>query len=293
MVFTEKYFKPLCDVIEKIMMSTNKCQYKENRKTNVALIITFFLPFIFSGSMVYAYTHEKSQSYANFWLVGNEVHMNEKFQFILIFLHGVIYYSVLLNSSVLVVTYVSFCNTINNGIMCNMRISRINRDLLAAMEYSRLIMSSLKMLENCYSIPISIVLFQLSIGIFMAITLLLGFSANPVSVILQEILLLILVCFVLFCLAIITASRISSSIEKTRFKYKVMYYKELAKYFSGNCSSKETLNLLKALSEMKIFHLTAGSTLRMNKTLIVSSVGCFLTYGLLLVQMSSLQVTGI
>lgn len=132
-------------------------------------------------------------------------------------------------------------------------------------------MLACKLLEKCYSIPISIVLFQLSIGIFMAITLLLGFSVNPASVILQEIVLLLLVCFSLFCLAIITASRIPGVMEKTRLKYKIMYYKELAKCFSNNDCSKENLRLLKALREINVFHLTTCNTLQMNKTLIVSS----------------------
>lgn len=293
MNFNEKNFKSLCAVIEKIQRSTIEKQYIENRKTNIQLLITFLIPFIFSGSMVNAYTHEQSRIYAEFWLLGYDLHNSPKLQLFLMFLSGMIYYSFLLNSSILVVTYVSFCNTIKNGIVCNMKFSNTKGNLLAAIEYNRLVMLCCKMLENCYSTPISIVLFQLSIGIFMAITLLLGFSVNPASVILQEILLLFSVCFILFCIAIITASRIPSVMEKTRLKYKVMYYKELAKCISDNNSSKEMLRLFKALSETKIFYFTACSTLRMNKTLIVSSLGCFLTYGLLMVQLSSLQVTGI
>lgn len=86
-----------------------------------------------------------------------------------------------------------------------------------------------------------------------------------------EIVLLLLVCFSLFCLAIITTSRIPGVMEKTRLKYKIMYYKELAKCFSNNDCSKENLRLLKALREINVFHLTTCNTLQMNKTLIVSS----------------------
>lgn len=293
MNFTEKYFRSLCTVMEKIQKSTTEYQCIENRKTNLQLLIAFLIPLIFSASMVNAYTQERNRIYAEFWLFGNDFHNRPKLELILMLLSGVIYYCAFLNSSVLVVTYISFCNTIKNGIVCNINSSNTKRNLLGAIEYNRLIMMGCKLLENCYSTPISIVLFQLSIGIFMAITLLLGFSVNPASVILQEIILLLLICFTLFCLVIITASRIPGVMEKTRLKYKVMYYKELAKCFSNNNSSKEMLRLLKALSEIKVFHMTACSTLRMNKTLIVSSLGCFLTYGLLMVQLSSLQVTGI
>lgn len=51
-------------------------------------------------------------------------------------------------------------------------------------------------------------------------------------------------------------------------------------------TSKERLTLLKNLSKIKPFYLTACGALVMNKTLIVSSFGCFLTYGFLLLQLS-------
>lgn len=128
MNFIEKHFNSLCTAIEKIQKTTKDKKYIENRKTNLQLLITFLIPLIFSGSMVYAYTQERSRMYAEFWLFGNDFQSYPKLHLFFMFLYGSVYHSCFLNSSILVVTYASFCNIIEYGILYNMNFSNAKKN---------------------------------------------------------------------------------------------------------------------------------------------------------------------
>lgn len=64
MNLTEKFFRPLFLNFTKIQKSNIKYHFAENRRTNFRLLITPFLPFVFSGSMIKAYIHDRSPKYA-------------------------------------------------------------------------------------------------------------------------------------------------------------------------------------------------------------------------------------
>lgn len=104
MNFPEKYFRQFYVHIKKIQKRNIKYQLAENRKTNIRLLIAFLVPFIFSGSMIKAYSYERSEKYAEFWLFGNNVRENSELELALMFISAVIYFSVFLNSSILLVT---------------------------------------------------------------------------------------------------------------------------------------------------------------------------------------------
>lgn len=195
---TEKYLRPLCLNVTKIQKSNMKYHFAENRRTNLRLLITLLLPFVFSGSMIKAYIYDRSPEYAKFWLFGNNLHEMPVLEMILMFISATIYFSVFLNTSILVVTYASFCNTVSNAFLCNLAVSKSNKRLCKILHFICLTISCCELLENVYSNSIAIVLLQFAAGVFMALSLELGFSTNPQSVVHQEVILLILVCSVLF-----------------------------------------------------------------------------------------------
>lgn len=283
---SEKYFRPLFMHITKIQKSNMNYQFAENRRTNMRLLMALFLPFVFSGSMIKAYIYDRNPKYAKFWLFGNNLHETPELELTAIFVSAAIYYSVFLNASVFVVIYVSFCNTLSNAFSRNLNASNSDQKLCEILNFICLTISCCELLENLYSNSIAIVLLQFSAGVFMALSLLLGFSVNPASVILQEAILVIIVCSALFTSAVIAGSRIPRAVDKIRFKYKDLYHKEKIDEIIYHNTSKERLTLLKTLSKIKPFYLTACGTLAINKTLIVSSFGCFLTYGFLLIQLN-------
>lgn len=84
--------------------------------------------------MLYACTRERSGMYVELWIFRNDFHNSPNLQLFLIFLSGLVYYSCLLNSSIIVITSVSFCNVIKNGILYNMIFSNTKRNLLCAIE---------------------------------------------------------------------------------------------------------------------------------------------------------------
>lgn len=289
MVTTEKQFRLLFKGIKNIRKLDISDHFKQNRITNTFILIVLTVPFIFSGSMLYALSKSESDAYAEFWLVGHKVE-NHATKLILIFVSGLVYFSVYLNSSIFVVAYCTFCNVLSRSIQRSLKRQFTNKALAEELMLFNSVVACCKKLEDCYSYPIALVLLQYSTGIFMALMLFLGFSVNSGSVVLQEVALTLTLCITFFVGSVVYASKIPTAMKDAKQVFKMLYESEITILTSPDKSQERRLQLLKALGDAKAFNLSAGRILRMSKGLIISSLGCFLTYGFLFMQFSTVEV---
>ncbi|GFY55510.1 uncharacterized protein TNIN_264311 [Trichonephila inaurata madagascariensis] len=99
----------------------------------------------------------------------------------------------------------------------------------------------------------------------------------------------ILTCF--YCGAavtwlIVSISDVPTSMEDAAVVFQILYREELLKNIVINPQSVQRLMLIKALSKMKPIYITVWDTLRVDKSLLLNSFGCTLTFGILIMQIS-------
>lgn len=286
MAFTENHFPLLVKRIEIIAKPIARYCAKQRHYVNAGIILAFAVPSIFSLSMIITFGLSRIGDYAVFYLM--KAKFNQAAELALMFLSGNGYFSFYLTPCIFAVAHGFFCGIICNAIEESSKEKNLsNTDLVERINFFHSVIECCKQLEKCFSIPITVVLLYFAMGIFIALSLVLSVEDVPPPVVLQEVGLVVIICCIYFYGSIYFASAIPKRMQEAKIKYKMMYVAEVIRYVSKNERDERRLKLLKILGEIKMFQLTACNVLNLNRSFIVSSLGCYITYGFLLIQLSA------
>lgn len=121
----------------------------------------------------------------------------------------------------------------------------------------------------------------------MAISLVIEMSKVQMHRYKWEIILTFIICSSYLIGIIFFASGVSKSICNAKVQFQMIYRMEM---IYNNFMDRRKLLMLQMLSNIKVEKLSACNTLCLDRSLIISSLGCFLTYGFLLMQLSAIQI---
>lgn len=255
---------------------------------NVCLLVPFLIPALFSSLMVLTLSQIRQSAFVEFWLWGYEFSDQLPLESFLLFLSGYIYFSVYLTPSVLSMMYIIFCKVIGSSVekFCSKNLNT-DAELMAALKLLHLIITCSKKVEQCYSLIISLILLEYSAQIFMAISLVIEMSKVRMHRYICEIILTFIICSSYLIGIIFVASGVSKSISNAKVQFQMMYR---MKIIDNIFTDRRKLLVLQILSNTKVEKLSACNTLYLDRSLIISFLGCFVTYGFLLIQLSAFQV---
>lgn len=269
--------------ILKLEKATGIGNNSRNWSLNLTFLLIFAIPMVFSAGKIYAYIEDRDEFDPKFWLWGHEFPDNLAMEGALIFLSVYVYFSVYLTPCFLSSIYGMFCKVVKKGIERNSQRRNVtDEDLLKCLQFRYLILICCKEIEKCFTFPAALILIQYASSIFTAIAL---FSTHGFASVnaLAEIAVTLVTSSIFFSGIIIFASDIPQTMRKARLQYQVLYRVEVIDHYK---SSRERLLMLKVLSEIEIIYLSACDSLTFDRSLIISSAGCFLTYGFLLLSSS-------
>ncbi|GFT72216.1 uncharacterized protein NPIL_176451 [Nephila pilipes] len=86
---------------------------------------------------------------------------------------------------------------------------------------------------------------------------------------------------------ILSLSDVPTAMEESATVFQTLYRDELLKHNIINLQCIPRLTLVKALSEIKPIYITVWDALRVDKSLLLNSFGCTLTFGILIMQLKT------
>lgn len=282
------HFIELYRIIQMLENATGTGSRCRNIYINACLMVAFQIPALFSSLMVLTLSQIRQTTFVEFWLWGYEFPDQLPLERFLLFLSGYIYFSVYLTPSVLTMMYIIFCKIISVSVerFCSKNLNT-DAELVTTLKLLHLIITCCKKVEQCYSLIITLILLQYSAQIFMAISLVIEMSKVRMHRYMWEIILTFIICSSYLIGIIFFASGVSKSISNAKVQFQMMYRMEI---INNNFTDRRKLLILQMLSNTKVEKLSACNTLCLDRSLIISSLGCFLTYGFLLMQLSAIQV---
>lgn len=287
--FNEKHFLQLYKIIETLEKATYTGSRCRNYCINACFILAFLIPTVFSSFMVYVMNQNRLSLFVKFWLWGHEFSEQQILENFLLFLSGYVYFSVYLSPSIFTMIYIIFNKIISTGVeKCCCRNFVNDEELLNTLKLLHLIIACCKKVEKCYAFLISLILLQYSAQIFMAISLVVEMSVSGSRWHMFEVILTFIICSSYFIAIIFFASGVPKAMANAKLQFQMMYRKEL---INNNFSNRRRLLILQVLCDTKIGKLSACNTLFLDRSLIISSLGCFLTYGFLLMQLSAISAS--
>lgn len=274
----------IIETLEKATYTGTRCR---NYCVNACFILVFLIPTVFSSFMVYTIKQNRLPIFVKFWLWGHEFPEQQILENFLLFLSGYIYFSVYLSPSIFTMIYIIFNKIISTGVeKCYYRNFVNDEELVKTLKLLHLIIACCKKIEKCYAFPISLILLQYSAQIFMAISLVVEMSVSGSRWHMFEVILTFIICSSYFIAIIFFASGVPKAMSNAKLQFQMMYRMEL---INNNFSNRRRLLILQVLCDTKIGKLSACNTLFLDRSLIISSLGCFVTYGFLLMQLSAIS----
>ncbi|GFU33985.1 uncharacterized protein TNCV_656461 [Trichonephila clavipes] len=122
---------------------------------------------------------------------------------------------------------------------------------------------------------------------FVTLGLAFGVARLPFLPHLVESVLTFVYCSALITCLILALSDVPTAIEEAATVFHDQYTEELLKFNVINTYNVQRLTLLKALSEINPIYITVWDTFRVDKSLLLNSFGCTLTFGILLMQIKA------
>ncbi|XP_035206923.1 uncharacterized protein LOC118181830 [Stegodyphus dumicola] len=253
---------------------------------NVSLFVVFVIPLIFSVQLITFHYYGRYLDHIQFWLMGHSLPSNQILEKTLIFISAALYYSVHIVPCIFVVTYSVLCCILNKIILFHFRKIKVtSKDLIHQLKSYNAILNCCKLFEKCYSFPLLLDLCYFLMTTFTALTLALGYASFSRHIRIQESILILLVSAISIFSIFVCASKIPESLENVKARYQYIYRILSIENCQGKLYEKNILRLLKILCEIETVHLTVYNVIRVNRNLMLSTVGCILTYSLLVLQL--------
>ncbi|GIX78489.1 uncharacterized protein CDAR_17151 [Caerostris darwini] len=277
--------------LEKITRVVKSYTYQEKRFLNAMIAIVAVSPMMLSIILLAFNGFEHSKSFIKFWLLGHTFDEHPVLESVLIFFGIMVYYSLkFMIMSLLSVVYIAFSSKLSRAIKIqseNLETSFHSQSFHDQVNVYHQIIQCCILFSNAIKVSIFLILCLVFSAIYNALELSLRYTGFAVLPTLGESVILFIYCGTVFTYLISSVSKLPTSMEKAAVLFQNMYSKEILRneFLNFNPLFIQRLMTVKALSEVKPVYITAWNIIKVDKSLLLNSFGCMLTFGILIMQL--------
>lgn len=292
LIFQNKRYSDITRLFEKLWWLMNLHTIKEKRMLNVITVSVVIFPLVLTTILHVATRYDSYDGFVDFYLLGHVLHSHPTHQDFMLFIGMFVYYS----SRFFVPTvYVAFHGitsvTLRNAIRYQAGIierSISTQSFHDEIRVYRLVIRSCRTFEKFsnasffWTMSLYFTVMYIGLGVSFG-----GIDREPGIAIWIESFLTISISGASIVVLLALASGIPNAMMDNAIRFKDIYQSMLLDDFGGVCVNSRTLQVINALSNVDPVYLTVYGLLNVDKGLILSTFGCFITYCILVMQLKT------
>ncbi|KAG8185533.1 hypothetical protein JTE90_012869 [Oedothorax gibbosus] len=261
----------------------------QRRRITLLGISSLLIPLIFAAPLTLSTLYQNFDDDLAFWTLGYNLKNYHRLETVVVFFGKLNFFCLkFLLISLCAAFYVCFCFKLSTAIKrhskmveycvlksCNCQIGTLHQ-----------IIQCCTMFAAATKITMFLMLLMFSLDMYTALGLVLGHVKGRATITLAtEFVLTSFYCFFYLVLVVSFSADIPDAMEQIGLRFQVLYRAELADSRNHQYTNTKNIVLLKALGDLEPVYMSVYGMVRVDKSLILSFVGCILTFSVFFMQL--------
>ncbi|GIY14700.1 uncharacterized protein CDAR_12631 [Caerostris darwini] len=278
--------------LEYAVCNFKSCSYEKDYLFDTIMFGTVIYPVLFPIAFLFVSIHEGSHEDIVFWLLGCPLDNCPILRILLMFLGVSVYFSLkFLMLTFLSILYIGFSKKLSNAIQKQTEILEIDffsPSFYCHVKTYHLIVKSCLLFNDAIKLSVFLMFCLFFAVTYSSLGLVLGLTKFTLTHEVECTLILIYSVILMTCL-ISSLSAVPDAMSRASLIFQNIYNKEIIRdeFLELEPPGFQRLMTIKALSKLKPVYITAWDIMKVDRSLLLSTFGCILTFGILIIQLQT------